>query len=68
MPGVPAAVGVPAYAGIPVTYPGGGDTVTFVRGHEDEGRERRARSTGRRWRKLEGTIVSLRRPAAAVRR
>lgn len=39
VPGVPAAVGVPAFAGIPITYPGGGDTVTFVRGHESEGRE-----------------------------
>jgi uroporphyrinogen III methyltransferase / synthase len=36
VPGVPAAIGVPAYAGIPITYPGGGDTVTFVRGHEAE--------------------------------
>ncbi len=36
VPGIPAAVGVPAYAGIPITYPGGGDTVTFVRGFEDE--------------------------------
>ena len=40
VPGVPAAVGATAYAGIPMTYPGGGDTVTFVRGHEDEGREK----------------------------
>jgi uroporphyrinogen III methyltransferase / synthase len=37
IPGVPAAIGMPTYAGIPVTYPGGGDTLTFVRGHEDEG-------------------------------
>src|SRR4051812_46886526 len=36
VPGVPATVGVPAYAGIPITYPGAGDTVTFVRGHEAE--------------------------------
>jgi uroporphyrinogen III methyltransferase / synthase len=36
VPGIPAAVGVPAYAGIPVTYPGAGDTVTFVRGFEDQ--------------------------------
>jgi uroporphyrinogen III methyltransferase / synthase len=36
IPGIPAAIGVPAYAGIPITYPGGGDTVTFVRGHESE--------------------------------
>jgi uroporphyrinogen III methyltransferase/synthase len=34
IPGVPAAVGVPAYAGIPVTYPGAGDVVMLVRGHE----------------------------------
>src|SRR5437867_4416292 len=37
VPGVPAAIGVPSYAGIPVTYPGGGDSLTFIRGHEDEG-------------------------------
>src|SRR4051812_31956738 len=36
VPGIPAAIGVPGYAGIPVTYPDGGDTLTFVRGHEDE--------------------------------
>jgi uroporphyrinogen III methyltransferase/synthase len=34
VPGVPAAVGIPAYAGIPVTYPGAGDLVTLVRGDE----------------------------------
>src|SRR5258705_3634930 len=38
VPGVPAGVAVPGYAGIPITYPGGGDTVTFIRGHEDEGK------------------------------
>ena len=36
VPGVPATVAVPAYAGIPITYPGAGDTVVFVRGHEAE--------------------------------
>ncbi len=36
VPGIPAAIGVPAYAGIPITYPGAGDTVTFVRGHESD--------------------------------
>jgi uroporphyrinogen III methyltransferase/synthase len=56
VPGIPAAVAVPAYAGIPVTYPGGGDTVTIVRGHEHE--------TGKLqidWHalaKMEGTIVA----------
>ena len=38
VPGIPAAVAVPAYAGVPVTYPGGGDTITLIRGHEDESR------------------------------
>jgi uroporphyrinogen III methyltransferase / synthase len=38
VPGVPAAIAVPAYAGVPVTYPGGGDTITLVRGYEGENR------------------------------
>ena len=38
VPGVPATIAVPAYAGVPVTYPGAGDTVTLVRGYEDESR------------------------------
>ena len=38
VPGVVAGTAVPAYAGVPVTYPGGGDTITLVRGYEDESR------------------------------
>ena len=38
VPGIPAGIGMPAYAGIPVSYPGGGDTITFVRGFEDQSR------------------------------
>ena len=38
VPGVPAGIGVPAYAGVPLSYPGGGETITFVRGYEDESR------------------------------
>jgi uroporphyrinogen III methyltransferase/synthase len=56
VPGLPAALAAPAYAGIPVTYPGGGDTLTFVRGHEDEGRQR-ARVDWAALAKLEGTVV-----------
>jgi uroporphyrinogen III methyltransferase / synthase len=56
IPGLPAALASPAYAGIPVTYPGGGDTLTFVRGHEDEGRQR-ARVDWAALVRLEGTIV-----------
>jgi uroporphyrinogen III methyltransferase/synthase len=36
IPGVPAGIAVPAYTGVPVTYPGAGDTLTMVRGYEDE--------------------------------
>ena len=38
VPGLPAGIGVPAYAGIPLTYHGGGDTLTLIRGYEDERR------------------------------
>jgi uroporphyrinogen III methyltransferase/synthase len=34
VPGIPAGVATPSYAGVPVTYPDAGDTLTFVRGHE----------------------------------
>lgn len=34
VPGVPTALGAAAYSGVPLTYPGGGDTLTFVRGNE----------------------------------
>ena len=56
VPGIPAGVAVPSYAGVPITYPGGGDTLTFVRGHEDEGKSR----TSVDWTslaRLDGTIV-----------
>src|SRR4029078_4892242 len=36
IPGIPAPIGIPAYAGIPITYPGAGDTLTLVRGHDAE--------------------------------
>ena len=35
IPGVPAAVGATAYAGVPLTYPGAGDALVLVRGQED---------------------------------
>ena len=56
VPGVPAAIGATAYAGIPITYHGGGDTVTFVRGHEDEGREK-AKVNWESLARLDGTIA-----------
>jgi uroporphyrinogen III methyltransferase/synthase len=36
VPGVPAAIGGPAYAGVPVTYPEAGDVLTLIRGNEGE--------------------------------
>lgn len=56
VPGIPAAIGASAYAGVPLTYPGAGDTVTFVRGHEGEGREG-ASVDWTSLAKLDGTIV-----------
>lgn len=38
VPGLVAGLATPAYAGVPVTYPGGGDTITLIRGFEDESR------------------------------
>lgn len=34
VPGLPLGLAGPAYAGVPVTYPGAGDTVVLVRGNE----------------------------------
>jgi uroporphyrinogen III methyltransferase/synthase len=36
VPGVPAAIGTTAYAGVPATYPGAGDVLVLLRGHEGE--------------------------------
>jgi uroporphyrinogen III methyltransferase/synthase len=58
VPGVPATIGAPAYAGIPLTYPGGGDTLTFIRGYEREGREQPRVDWGALAR-LDGTVVSF---------
>lgn len=57
VPGIPHAIGASAYAGVPITYQGAGDTVTFVRGHEDDGREK-ARIDWAALATLDGTIVS----------
>jgi uroporphyrinogen III methyltransferase/synthase len=38
VPGIPSGIAVPGYAGIPITYAGGGDTLTFIRGYEDDGK------------------------------
>lgn len=56
VPGVPAGVGVPCYAGVPITYPEAGDTVTFVRGNEAESDAMPLVDWGRLAR-LEGAIV-----------
>jgi uroporphyrinogen III methyltransferase/synthase len=56
VPGVPAGIAVPSYAGVPTTYPGGGDTLVFVRGHEDEGKTR-ASIDWASLARLDGTIV-----------
>jgi uroporphyrinogen III methyltransferase/synthase len=62
VPGVTAPVAAPAYAGVPVTYPGGGDVLTFVRGYED-GSRKAARIDWATIARLEGTIVCYAGPA-----
>jgi uroporphyrinogen III methyltransferase / synthase len=47
VPGVSAAVAVPAYAGIPVTHRGLSSSVAVVTGHEDPGKEHAAVDWGR---------------------
>jgi uroporphyrinogen III methyltransferase / synthase len=64
VPGIPAGVGAPAYAGVPITYPGGGDTVTFVRGHESAGKTR-ASIDWSSLATLDGTIVCYAGPEQA---
>ncbi len=56
VPGIPAGIAVPGYAGIPITYPAGGDTVTFIRGHEDDGKTP-ASIDWTSLARLEGTLV-----------
>jgi uroporphyrinogen III methyltransferase / synthase len=56
IPGIPAGIGAASYAGVPLTYPGGGDTLTFVRGHEDEGKAQ-ATVDWTSLARLDGTIV-----------
>ena len=58
VPGVTAAVAVPAYAGIPVTHRTLASTAAFVTGHEDPGKS----SSAMEWPRLasaEGTLVFL---------
>ncbi|HKB09366.1 MAG TPA: uroporphyrinogen-III C-methyltransferase [Vicinamibacterales bacterium] len=64
VPGVPAAVAVPAYAGVPITYPGAGDTLTMVRGYEDESKTRTAIDWATLAR-LDGTLVCYAGPRQA---
>jgi uroporphyrinogen III methyltransferase/synthase len=56
VPGIPASVGAASYAGVPLTYPNGGDTLTFVRGYEDDGKTPNTADWASLAR-LDGTIV-----------
>src|SRR5690242_11909892 len=56
VPGIPAAIGSSAYAGIPVTYPDAGDVLTLVRGHESES-DTPPRVDWERLAGLDGTLV-----------
>ncbi|QGP93615.1 Siroheme synthase [Neomoorella glycerini] len=55
VPGVTAAIAVPAYAGIPVTHRGLASTVAFITGNEDPGKE----SSAINWEALAGAVDTL---------
>ncbi len=58
VPGITSAIAVPAYAGIPVTHRDFASAVTFITGHEDPAKEKKALD----WdalAKLQGTLVIL---------
>ena len=58
VPGVPVCIAAPAYAGVPITYAGGGDTITLIRGYEDAGHAEK--DIGVDWpqlSRLDGTLV-----------
>jgi len=58
VPGVPVCIAAPAYAGVPITYAGGGDTITLIRGYEDEGKaERDIEVDWASLARLDGTLV-----------
>lgn len=57
VPGVLVTLAMATYAGIPLTYPGGGDTLTLVRGHE-MGNGERIKVNWTHLAKLEGTVAS----------
>jgi uroporphyrinogen III methyltransferase/synthase len=58
VPGVPVCIAAPSYAGVPITYSGGGDTITLIRGYEDAGRaERDIEVDWTSLSRLDGTLV-----------
>ena len=58
VPGVPVCVAAPAYAGVPITYSGGGDTITLIRGYEDQGKaERDVDVDWANMARIDGTLV-----------
>jgi uroporphyrinogen III methyltransferase/synthase len=58
VPGVPASIGFSSYAGVPLTYPGAGDAIVFLRGYEDDGKARAPLDVN--WKavaQIDGTLV-----------
>jgi uroporphyrinogen III methyltransferase/synthase len=68
VPGIPVCIGAPAYAGVPITYSGGGDTITLIRGYEDEGKaERDIEVDWKSLAHLDGTLVCYAGPQQILR-
>lgn len=68
VPGIPVCIAAPAYAGVPITYSGGGDTITLIRGYEDEGKaERDIEVDWKSLAHLDGTLVCYAGPQQILR-
>jgi uroporphyrinogen III methyltransferase/synthase len=63
VPGVPVCLAAPAYAGVPVSYSGGGDTITLIRGYEDGRAQRDIDVDWAGLARLDGTLVCYAGPA-----
>ena len=63
VPGVPVCIAAPSYSGVPISYSGGGDTITLIRGYEDGKAERDIDVDWASLSRLDGTLVCYAGPA-----
>jgi uroporphyrinogen III methyltransferase/synthase len=57
VPGVPVCIAAPSYSGVPISYAGGGDMITLIRGYEDGRAQRDIDVDWASLSRLDGTLV-----------